>query len=196
MDQPACARDRIAGLHRSAPRHGIELRRHRNAAAGVPTGAIRVGDQLCQVPIGEDEDGCPRFRLCSPARLVAQAIYDHDAAGGFTTDKHKAGWCASGALIAPKPMPKRRRATFAGLTTSSLRCPGSRLGVSARPPANQTGWVGNAWPDDQTRRVAPLPRVRASPASVRNDGAASGPRHAPVGPRYRGQAAGGSASSG
>ena len=56
----------------------------------VPPGAIRIGDQLYQVPIGADDDGCPRYRLYSPTRLVAQVIYYRDHAGGFTTDRRQA----------------------------------------------------------------------------------------------------------
>lgn len=65
-----------------------------HVAADVPRGAIQVGDELYQVPIGTDDDGCPMYRMHSPTRLVAQAIYYHDGAGGFTTDKREAA-CAS-----------------------------------------------------------------------------------------------------
>jgi hypothetical protein len=60
---------------------------------GVPPDAIRIGDQLYQVPIGADDDGCPRYRLYSPTRLVAQVIYYRDRAGGFTIDRRRAA-CA------------------------------------------------------------------------------------------------------
>ena len=66
------------------------------AAAEVPLGAIPIGDELYQVPIGADDDGCPRYRLYSPTRLVAQVIYYRNPAGGFTTDRQQAD-CASGA---------------------------------------------------------------------------------------------------
>lgn len=59
-------------------------------AADLPGGAIPVGEQLYQVPIGEDDDGCPMFRLYSPTELVPQVIYYRDVAGGFTTDKQEA----------------------------------------------------------------------------------------------------------
>jgi hypothetical protein len=65
---------------------GVALR----AQAEVPAGAIQIGDQLYQVPIGADDDGCPRYRLYSPTRLVAQVIYYRDAAGGFTPDRRQA----------------------------------------------------------------------------------------------------------
>ena len=65
-------------------------------AAEVPPGAIPIGDELYLVPIGADDDGCPRYRLYSPARLVAQVIYYRGPAGGFTTDRRQAD-CASGA---------------------------------------------------------------------------------------------------
>ena len=66
------------------------------AAAEVPPGAIPIGDGLYQVPIGADDDGCPRYRLYSPTRLVAQVIYYRDPAGGFTADRQQAD-CVSGA---------------------------------------------------------------------------------------------------
>jgi hypothetical protein len=65
------------------------------AASEVPPGAIPIGHELYQVPIGADDDGCPRYRLYSPTRLVAQVIYYRDAGGGFTTDRRQAD-CASG----------------------------------------------------------------------------------------------------
>lgn len=64
-------------------------------AADPPRGAISVGEQLYQVPIGADDDGCPMFRLYSPTKLVAQVIYYRDPAGGFTTSKQDAA-CRSG----------------------------------------------------------------------------------------------------
>jgi hypothetical protein len=64
------------------------------AAAELPAGAIAIGDELYQVPIGADDHGCARYRLYSPTRLVAQAIYYRDAAGGFTTSRQRAA-CAS-----------------------------------------------------------------------------------------------------
>lgn len=60
----------------------------------VPRGAIQVGEELYQVPIDADRDGCARFRLYSPTKLVAQAIYYRDAAGGFTPSREEAA-CAS-----------------------------------------------------------------------------------------------------
>jgi hypothetical protein len=60
------------------------------AAAEVPPGATRIGDELYQLPIGTDDDGCPRYRLYSPTRLVAQVIYYREAGGGFTTDRRQA----------------------------------------------------------------------------------------------------------
>jgi hypothetical protein len=65
------------------------------ATADVPREAIEVGEDLYQVPIGTDEDGCPMFRMHSPTRLVAQAIYYRDLAGGFTMSKQEAA-CMSG----------------------------------------------------------------------------------------------------
>jgi hypothetical protein len=64
------------------------------AAAEIPRGAIPVGQDLYQVPIGVDDEGCPMFRMYSPTKLVAQAIYYRDASGGFTMEKRAAA-CAS-----------------------------------------------------------------------------------------------------
>ena len=58
--------------------------------ADLPPGAIPVGKELYQVPIGEDEDGCTMYRLHSPSLLVAQVISYRDSLGGFTTDRRKA----------------------------------------------------------------------------------------------------------
>jgi hypothetical protein len=63
------------------------------AQSKVPPGAIRIDDQLYQVPIGADDDGCPRYRLYSPTKLVPQAIYYRDPAGDFTPDRQEAA-CA------------------------------------------------------------------------------------------------------
>jgi hypothetical protein len=56
----------------------------------LPRGAVEVGDQLYQVPIGEDEDGCPIYRMYSPTKLVAQVISYRDLRGDFTTDRQEA----------------------------------------------------------------------------------------------------------
>ncbi len=58
--------------------------------APIPGGAIKVGEDLYQVPVGNDADGCPVFRLWSPSRAVIQAIFYKDRKGGFTMDKSKA----------------------------------------------------------------------------------------------------------
>lgn len=67
----------------------------RRAAAEIPKGAIPVGQELYQVPIGLDDEGCQMFRMYSPTRLVAQAIYYRDASGGFTMNRQAAA-CAGG----------------------------------------------------------------------------------------------------
>ncbi|MGH6896132.1 MAG: hypothetical protein ACREJ5_06255 [Geminicoccaceae bacterium] len=59
-------------------------------APSLPPGAIEVGEDLYQVPIGEDENGCTMYRLHSRRMLVAQAISYRDARGGFTTDRREA----------------------------------------------------------------------------------------------------------
>ena len=65
------------------------------AAAFPPPGAIKIDDQLYQVPIGADDDGCARYRLHSPTKVVAQAIYYRDVAGVFTPDRRRAA-CSGG----------------------------------------------------------------------------------------------------
>jgi hypothetical protein len=64
-------------------------------ASEIPAGAIRVGQELYQVPIGRDADGCAIYRLYSPTRLVSQAISYRSRDGGFTIDRQKAD-CPSG----------------------------------------------------------------------------------------------------
>jgi hypothetical protein len=59
-------------------------------APGLPPGAIRVGEDLYQVPLGEDEEGCTMYRLHSRSLLVAQVISYRLPAGGFTTDRRAA----------------------------------------------------------------------------------------------------------
>jgi hypothetical protein len=58
--------------------------------APIPGGAIKVGEDLYQVPVGKDADGCPVFRLWSSSKAVVQAIFYKDRKGGFTMDKSKA----------------------------------------------------------------------------------------------------------
>ena len=88
----------VQGCTAQAPAAGSTSRAAADqGAADVPRGAIQVGEQVYQVPIGEDDDGCPMFRMYSPTKLVAQVISYRDAAGGFTTSKREAA-CASGAL--------------------------------------------------------------------------------------------------
>lgn len=58
---------------------------------GIPAGAIPVGDDdLYQVPSGEDEAGCPMFRLFSPTQMVVQAIFWRTPDGDFTMDRTEA----------------------------------------------------------------------------------------------------------
>ena len=59
----------------------------------LPAGAIAVGPDLYQVPIGADAEGCPMYRLHSPTRMVAQAIAWRRADGSFTLDRREAA-CA------------------------------------------------------------------------------------------------------
>ncbi len=55
-----------------------------------PPGAIRVGEDLYQVPLGKDADGYPRFTLWSRTRAVITVIWYPDGEGGFTTDRSRA----------------------------------------------------------------------------------------------------------
>jgi hypothetical protein len=65
-------------------------------AAALPPGAIQVGEELYQVPIGKYEDGCTMYRLYSPSMLVAQVISYRDFDGGFTTDRREADCTTDG----------------------------------------------------------------------------------------------------
>lgn len=65
------------------------------SAASIPAGAIEVGQDLYQVPIGRDADGCALYRLYSPTRMVSQAISYRRRDGSFTIDRREAG-CQGG----------------------------------------------------------------------------------------------------
>ena len=56
----------------------------------VPDGAVQVGDDAYQVPIGKDPDGCQRYRMFSRNKGVVTAIFYRDRDGNFTMDKSKA----------------------------------------------------------------------------------------------------------
>jgi len=56
----------------------------------LPAGAIPVGENLYQVPIGPDADGCMMYRPHAPDGFVVQAIYYRAADGSFTPDKRRA----------------------------------------------------------------------------------------------------------
>ena len=57
----------------------------------VPPGAILIGDDVYAVPIGKpDADGCQRYRLWSPTKVVVQAIHYRRADGSFTMRKDEA----------------------------------------------------------------------------------------------------------
>lgn len=68
----------------------------------LPEGAIRVGDDLHQVPIGVDAGGCPIYRLHSTRGAVVQAIFYRTASGAFTMDR-KAAACPGPAGDDPAP---------------------------------------------------------------------------------------------
>ena len=60
-----------------------------------PPGAIRTGDDLYMVAIGQDSDGCTQFKPWSKSRMVPAAIYFRKADGGFTLYKEAAD-CSAG----------------------------------------------------------------------------------------------------
>lgn len=66
----------------------VEARPHE--AQTIPAGAVAVGKDLYQVPLGSDADGCLMYRLHSPARLVPLAISYQAPDGSFTMDHHHA----------------------------------------------------------------------------------------------------------
>jgi hypothetical protein len=72
------------------------------AAPGLPPGAIQVGPELYQVPIGADARGCQMYRLYSPSLTVAEAISYRSREGGFTIDRRAAA-CGPGAAIGGAP---------------------------------------------------------------------------------------------
>ena len=59
-------------------------------AAGVPEGAIAVGDDVYMVPIAEDDTGCMMYRMFSPTKAVVQAIHYRTADDRFVMDKERA----------------------------------------------------------------------------------------------------------
>lgn len=61
----------------------------------VPDGAVQIGDDAYQVPIGKDSDGCEQYRMFSRKKAVVAAIFYRDRDGNFTMDKSKAD-CAGG----------------------------------------------------------------------------------------------------
>lgn len=79
-EQPPSAGDRT--MHEKSP--GAE-------AKAPPPGAIPIADEVYAVPIGEpDEQGCQRYRLWSPTKMVVQAIHYRRADGSFTMRKDEA----------------------------------------------------------------------------------------------------------
>ncbi|HSA83063.1 MAG TPA: hypothetical protein VLE23_19755 [Geminicoccaceae bacterium] len=69
---------------------GTDTAPHTLPASAIPAGAIKVGQELYQVPIGRDADGCAMYRLYSPTRMVSQAISYRSRDGGFTIDRREA----------------------------------------------------------------------------------------------------------
>jgi hypothetical protein len=72
------------------------------AAPGLPPGAVQVGRDLYQVPIGRDAHGCQMYRLYSPTLMVTEAISYRSRDGGFTIDR-RAAVCDRGGWISNAP---------------------------------------------------------------------------------------------
>ncbi len=74
------------------PATGKEKTMSENAQTpSPPPGAIPIGDDVYAVPIGKpDADGCQRYRLWSPTKMVVQAIHYRRADGRFTMRKDEA----------------------------------------------------------------------------------------------------------
>ena len=89
----SCTRPHDSGAPQRADRTGAAS--SAPSAAEIPAGAIEVGPDLYQVPIGRDADGCAMYRLYSPTRMVSQAIFYRGRDGGFTIDRQEAD-CRSG----------------------------------------------------------------------------------------------------
>jgi hypothetical protein len=58
--------------------------------AQLPNGAIAVGDDAYMVPIGKDAQGCAMYRVFSPTKAVAQAIYYRADDDRFVMNKYEA----------------------------------------------------------------------------------------------------------
>jgi len=59
-------------------------------ATALPARAIAIGGDVFMVPAGADDIGCPWFRAFSPTKMVVQAMFYRDAAGGFVMDRNEA----------------------------------------------------------------------------------------------------------
>ncbi len=77
---------------RKEPATGKEKTVSENAQTpSPPPGAIPIGDDVYAVPIGKpDAQGCQRYRLWSPTKMVVQAIHYRRADGSFTMRKDEA----------------------------------------------------------------------------------------------------------
>ena len=64
--------------------------------AAVPAGAVPIGSGFYMVPMGEDADGCQRFRLHSPTRYTNPVVYYRTADGSFVLEKARAACKAGG----------------------------------------------------------------------------------------------------
>lgn len=69
-----------------------EVARHQ-PAAGMPEGALAIGDHLYAVPVAVDQDGCEQFREWSELGVERQVIYYRDGKGSFSAIKSEDGSC-------------------------------------------------------------------------------------------------------
>lgn len=81
-----CAASDQSGTARA--KAAISARAHETQI--VPAGAVTVGEDLYQVPVGSDADGCLMYRLYSPTRPVSLAISYRATDGSFTMDQRRA----------------------------------------------------------------------------------------------------------
>lgn len=73
----------LSGCAASGPSSGTRAT-DPTSTAKVPPKALQVGEDLYQVPVGYDADGCLMYRLFSPTTMVTHAISYRSVDGGFT----------------------------------------------------------------------------------------------------------------
>jgi hypothetical protein len=60
-------------------------------AAGIPSNAIAIGDDVYMVPVGPDAEGCVMYRAFSPTKAVAQVIKYRTRDGRYVSDNRETG---------------------------------------------------------------------------------------------------------